>query len=114
MGEGDKIDFMDAEFNRTKTVTRKDYAVSGYVNQGMGSDEHYIYFPLSYDEKTENLIVVFDWAGNQVKAIALPEEHESESIFVVGDTYYITFFRSAQDAGTYLHTLTFALKYRAS
>jgi hypothetical protein len=114
MGEGGKIDFMDAEFKLTKNVSRKDYAMQGYVNQGMGSDEHYIYFPLSYEDKTENLIVVFDWTGKQIRTIELPEEHESESIFVVGDRYYITFYHSGKDAGTYLHELTFTLEYRAA
>jgi sugar lactone lactonase YvrE len=70
--------------------------------------------PLSYEDKTENLIVVFDWTGKQIRTIELPEEHESESIFVVGDRYYITFYHSSKDAGTYLHELTFTLEYRAS
>jgi hypothetical protein len=112
MSEGNKIDFMDADFNLTKTVSRKDYAVQGYVNQGMGSDEHYIYLPLSYEDKSKNLILVFDWEGNQVKEIALPEEHESESFFVVGDTYYITFYHNDKDAGTYLHKVSFNLYYK--
>ena len=114
MGEGYKIDFMDANFNLIKSVTRKDYDQQGYVNQGMGSDQHYIYLPLSYSDKTKNLIAVFDWEGNQVKEIPLPEEHESESFFVVGDDYYITFYHNGKDAGTYLHKVSFTLTYTAA
>jgi glutamine cyclotransferase len=112
MGEGYKIDFMDADFNLIKSVSRKDYDQQGYVNQGMGSDQNFIYFPVSYSDKTQNLLVVFDWEGNQVKEIPLPEEHESQSIFVVGDTYYITFYHNGKDAGTYLHELSFEIIYR--
>ena len=111
MGEGYKVDYMDENFNLIKTFSRRDYDQSGYVNQGMGSDEHYLYFPVSHSNKTKNLIIVFDWNGNQIKEVSLPEQHESQSIFTVGDDYYITFYHNGKDAGTYLHKLTFTLMY---
>jgi glutamine cyclotransferase len=111
MGEGYKVDYMDENFNLIKTFSRRDYDQSGYVNQGMGSDEHYLYFPVSHSTKTKNLIIVFDWNGNQIKEVSLPEQHESQSIFTVGDDYYITFYHNGKDAGTYLHKLTFTLMY---
>ena len=114
MGEGNKIEYMDAEFNLTKRIYRTDYATQSYVNQGMGSDKDYIYLPLSHSTKEKNMIVVFDWEGNPVKEVPLPEPHESESFFVVGDSYYITFYHNGQDAGTYLHRVTFTLSYTAS
>jgi sugar lactone lactonase YvrE len=112
MGEGYKIDFMDANFKLIKSVSRKDYDQQGYVNQGMGSDRDFIYLPVSYSDKTKNMIIVFDWQGNQIKEVPLPEPNETESICVVGDTYYVTFYHNGQAPySTYLHELTFEIIY---
>ena len=55
----------------------------------MGSDEKYIYFPMSSSDS--NFIVVYDWEGNFVDQLLLDFAWESESVFWVNDTYYIAF-----------------------
>ena len=55
----------------------------------MDSDEKYIYFVQSW----ENCIVVYDWEGNYIKTINFEDKikHESEAIFHIGRSFYITF-----------------------
>ncbi len=63
--------------------------VTGFTKQGMDSDEKYIYFVQSW----ENCIVVYDWEGNYIKTINFENKikHESEAIFHIGRSFYITF-----------------------
>ena len=63
--------------------------VTGFTKQGMDSDEKYIYFVQSW----ENCIVVYDWEGNYIKTINFEDKikHESEAIFHIGRSFYITF-----------------------
>ena len=55
----------------------------------MGSDEDYVYFPMS--GKKDNVLVVYDWEGKYITTITVPVSHESESMFWVNDTYYIAY-----------------------
>ena len=84
---GKKLHFLDGELNYISSFDRVDN--TGYTAQGMGSDEKYIYFPMSSSDS--NFIVVYDWDGNFVDQFLLDFAWESESIFWVNDTYYIAF-----------------------
>ena len=68
-------------FDRTKP--------DGYTAQGMGSDETYIYFPMS--SSSQNILDTFDWEGNPVCRIILPTAHESESLFYVNGRHFVSF-----------------------
>lgn len=70
---------------------------TGYVTQGVDSDDKYIYF-LQYNL---NCIVVFDWSGNHIKTVYLPEaDHETESIFHIGPTIYISYYSGKRLGGS--------------
>ena len=84
---GKSLHFLDGELNLLTSFDRTDK--TGYTAQGMGSDEKYIYFPMSGTDS--NFIVVYDWEGNFVDQLLLDFPWESESIFWVNDTYYIAF-----------------------
>lgn len=76
------------ELNKTRTDN------TGYTAQGMGSDDSYVYFPMS--GSSDNLLVTYDWNGNFVTNITVPIAKESESMFCVNDKYYVCFNNSKQ------------------
>ncbi|MBO4326491.1 MAG: hypothetical protein J5950_04405 [Clostridia bacterium] len=84
---GKKLHFLDGELNWISSFDRVDN--TGYTAQGMGSDEKYVYFPMSSSDS--NFIVVYDWEGNFVDQFLLDFAWESESMFWVNGTYYIAF-----------------------
>ena len=68
-------------FDRTKP--------DGYTAQGMGSDDQYIFFPMS--GSAQNILDTFDWEGNPVGQIIIPTKHESESLFFVNGRHFVAF-----------------------
>ena len=68
-------------FDRTKP--------DGYTAQGMGSDDQYIFFPMS--GSSQNILDTFDWEGNPVGQIIIPTKHESESLFHVNGRHFVAF-----------------------
>ena len=84
---GSTLHFLDSDFKWISSFTRSDK--TGYTAQGMGSDDDYIYFPMS--GKNDNVLVVYDWDGKYVDTLTVPVSHESESMFWVNDTYYIAY-----------------------
>lgn len=83
---GKSLHFLTSEFELIESLTRTDSF--GYTAQGMGSDDNYIYFPMS---STDNILVVYDWDGNFVTKIHVPVNMESESMFWVNGKYYISY-----------------------
>ena len=63
--------------------------LEGYTAQGMGSDENYIYFPMS--GSGQNILDTFDWDGNRICQVILPTPHESESLFYVNGRHFVSF-----------------------
>lgn len=63
--------------------------LEGYTAQGMGSDENYIYFPMS--GSGQNILDTFDWEGNRICQVILPTPHESESLFYVNGRHFVSF-----------------------
>ena len=87
---GKTLHFLDSELKVTKSLTRE---VLDYTAQGMGSDEDFIYFPMSpKGDNKDNILVVYDWSGNYVTTIHLDTDRESESMFVVDGEYYVSFY----------------------
>ena len=84
---GKKIHFLDGELRLLKSIDRVDD--TGYTAQGMGSDESYIYFPMSGLDS--NFIEVYDWEGNYVTHFLLDAPWESETMFWWDGIYFICF-----------------------
>ena len=100
---GSTLHFLDADFKWIASYTRTDK--TGYTAQGMGSDEDYVYFPMSGSK--DNVLVVYNWDGKYVTTITVPVSHESESMFWVNDRYYIAY----NTAGEAVFETTFEIIY---
>lgn len=84
---GKSLHMLDAELGYVKSFERT--KLSGYTAQGMGSDETFIYFPMS--GSGENILDTFNWEGERVAKIILPTPHESESLFYVNGRHFVSF-----------------------
>lgn len=98
---GKSIHFLDSDFKLIKSLTRT--APAEYVAQGMGSDDKYLYFPMSNkwtDERPflDNIFDVYDWDGNHVAIVHIPVAMESESMFWVNGKYYVAYNNSSSMA----------------
>ena len=79
----------DGNFKSELSKTRTDVS-TGYTAQGMGSDDSYVYFPMSGSK--DNALVTYDWEGNYVKTLSIPLTMESESMFYAAGNYYVNFY----------------------
>lgn len=80
----------DADFNLISTNPCQ--YESGYTGQGMDTDDRFAYIPLSPGEKNNNIIQIHDvMTGELLGKVKLKTSMESESMFHVGDEYYIQF-----------------------
>jgi len=80
---------LDYYFSTTRSSAEEEGRV-GYVGQGLGGDNRYVYFPYSHGA-TDNLLVAYDNSGNYVTTISYPCTMESESLFFVNGRYYINY-----------------------
>ena len=96
----------DGAFKKILGKTRTDDH-SGYTAQGMGSDDSYVYFPMSGSK--DNALVVYDWNGNYVKTLSIPLTIESESMFYAAGNYYVNFY--SKGAQLYRIDPVYAYKY---
>ena len=71
----------------------------------MGSDDHYIYFPMS--SSSDNILVVYDWNGYYIATLKINLSMESESMFYAASNYYVNFYSS----GASLYKITPVLSY---
>jgi len=90
---------LDKDFKR---VQRFKGVNTGLVKQGVDCDENYIYFPQCTSDAMKNVIMVYDWDGNFVTEIRVKSYQEIESLFHIGDDWYITFNAS----GSYIYKAT--------
>ena len=79
----------DGDFKVELSKTRTDVS-NGYTAQGMGSDDYYVYFPMSGSK--DNALVVYDWEGKYVTTLTIPLTLESESMFYAAGVYYVNFY----------------------
>lgn len=69
-----------------------------YVAQGMGSDDSYVYFPMSPESVSPeniNILVACDWEGKYIRSLKIPLTYESESMFYAAGEYYVNFYHAA-------------------
>lgn len=100
---GRSLIICDNGFNKLTGYSRTDD--TGYTAQGMGSDDYYIYFPMS--SSTDNILVVYDWNGRYVTTLTVNLSLESESMFYAGGNYYVNF----HSGGAQLYRITPVLSY---
>ena len=84
---GNNLVLCDAGFNKVQSYSRTDDA--DYTAQGMGSDDHYIYFPMSGSK--DNALVTYDWNGRYITTLKINLSIESESMFYAAGNYYVNF-----------------------
>lgn len=101
---GTTLHITDDSFHVIHSYTRKQ--IQGYTVQGMGSDDCFIYFPMSGGSK--NIIEVYDWEGNYLTTMDLPIPMESESLFYTAGEYYVSFNRF----GSELYRIIPVLNYK--
>lgn len=101
---GSTLHMLTADFAWITSYTRPDDVP--YTAQGMGSDDDYIYFPMS--GKSDNVLVVYDWEGRHITNITIPLKQESESMFWVNGKYYVAF----NHGGEMLHEMNFEIIYQ--
>ena len=63
--------------------------MNGYTAQGMGSDDSFVYFPMSGSRR--NILLAYDWDGNLVSNLNLDLPYESESMFYANGDYYVCY-----------------------
>ena len=82
---GKTLDILNSDFEIIASYQRTDQ--TGYTAQGMGSDDHYLYFPMSFKDR-KNIVVVYDWCGNYITTVKSDVTREAESMFWVNGKYY--------------------------
>lgn len=100
---GKTLHILDADFKHITSYSRSDN--TGYTAQGMGSDDDYVYFPMSGSK--DNKLVVYTWEGKHVTTLTITVDHESESMFWVNGKYYVAY----NTAGEALYSLDFEILY---
>ena len=101
IGISGKYDFVILD-NEFKKVQRFKGVNTGLVKQGVECDENYIYFPQCTDDAMKNVLMVYDWEGNFITQIRVRAYQEIESLFHIGDDWYIAFNAN----GSYIYKAT--------
>ena len=95
---GSKYQTADASFKMIKDYGRTDNMKDTYTAQGMGSDDSYVYFPMSPNSNSPekvNILVAYDWDGKYIRNLKIPLTLESESMFYAAGEYYVNFYNKA-------------------
>ena len=97
----------DKEFNPIRSTVLA--SAPDYVGQGMDADNRFAYVPLSPDNgKKDNIIQIYDIKTGEYLGIAsVDTTMESESMFHVGNDYYIHF----NSNGSKIATLEFYVRF---
>ena len=94
---GSKFQTADAGFKMIDDFGRDDGMKSAYTAQGMGSDDSYVYFPMSPNSNSPekvNILVTYTWDGKYVGNLKIPLTLESESMFYANGEYYVNFYNN--------------------
>ncbi len=94
---GKTLHIVSSDYKLIRSYSRT--PTSGYTAQGMGSDDRFVYFPMS--GSSDNILMTYTWKGEYVTDVHLPTTNESESMFWVNGTYYVNFYQSGGGAHLY-------------
>ncbi len=100
------INFYDNNFNTLSLLDREELP---YTAQGVGTDNEYIYFPMS--GSSDNILATYDWEGNFITNILIDTRMESESMFYSNGIYYINFYVPGTGAVLYKAEFTISFEY---
>lgn len=87
--------FMSGELKGNKKIESSSMPITTtLITQGICADKKYVYHILwssrSNEEEPESIIMVFDWAGNEVMRIPIGlKDYEPENISIVGNDFII-------------------------
>lgn len=97
----------DTSFNPIRSSVLE--SAPSYIGQGMDADSKFAYVPLSPNTgKNDNIIQIYDLAtGEYLGIISVATKMESESMFHVGDDFYIHF----NNSGSKIATLEFYVRF---
>lgn len=84
---GTTLHIADKDFSILHSYPRS--RMNGYTAQGMGSDDSFVYFPMSGSRK--NILLAYDWEGNLISTMDMGLSLESESMFYANNDYYVCF-----------------------
>lgn len=98
---GTTLHFADGSLKALSSHTRTDKI--GYTAQGMGSDDKFIYFPMS--GSGDNKLVVYDWDARYIMTLTVPLAMESESMFSVNGEHYVCFYCGGSKKGADLYRI---------
>lgn len=98
---GTTLHFADGSLKTLSSHTRTDN--TGYTAQGMGSDDKFIYFPMSGSK--DNKLVVYDWDARYIMTLTVPVAMESESMFCVNGDHYVCFYCGGSRKGADLYRI---------
>lgn len=87
---GTKYQTADDSFQMLRNFGRSDGMSASYTAQRMGSDDFYVYFPMS--GQSDNILVVYDWEGRHIANLTIDLGYESESMFYAAGDYYVNFY----------------------
>ena len=99
---GKAINISTRDFVLENKYDRSD--ATGYTTQGMGSDNEYLYFPMS--TSGGNKMVIYNWEGKLIKIIDIPVTIEAETMFVTGGKYYLSCFAGGSKKGAVLYRIS--------
>ena len=107
---GKKYQIADENFAILKDYGRSDGMTGSYTAQGMGSDDSYVYFPMSPKSggASDNILCTYDWDGNHVTELHIDLGMESESMFYAAGKYYVNFYSQASKLYVITPLITFA------
>lgn len=96
---GSTLHFLNHDYSLKKSSGRVTSDI--YSPQGMGSDDDFIYFPMSGEN--DNIFAVYDWSGKHVTDITISDKFESESMFELNGKYYVAYYKGASNPGSHLY-----------
>lgn len=101
---GKTLTILDSDFKKVRYVDRE---LNDYTAQGAGSDDDYIYFPMS--GTNNNILAVYTWNCLFITNIVVNTKAESESFFKCRDKYYLFFY--IPSTGGVLYNVNFSIVY---
>ncbi len=94
---GNGFIYTDGDLNQLSYHEVKGYPaeLDKYTGQGMYADTKYLYIPRSPTAGlTDNIIIICDRGGEYLTTVTLATKMESETIFTVGEKFYVSFNKS--------------------
>ncbi len=95
----DNIYILDSNFKVIGQYGRSDN--TGYTSQGMGADKDCIYFIVSAEDNSDNILIIYSWRGAYIGQTVVNVALEGESVFWVNGTYYVSYHRPTKGPSLY-------------